>query len=66
VVNRANGHIDSDQLVVHKLRREGPDPLFAGYNTRQPSSNLADYRTIGRFQVQFPAGYLAPRPYSDE
>jgi hypothetical protein len=40
--------------------------VFAGYNTPQPSSNLADYRTIGRFQVRFPAGYLAPRPYSDE
>lgn len=33
--------------------------VFAGYNTPQPSSNLADYRTIGRFQVRFPAGYLA-------
>lgn len=40
--------------------------VFAGYNTPQPSSNLGDYRTIGRFQVQFPAGYLAPPPYSDE
>ncbi len=26
-LNRANGHIDPDQLVVHKLRREGPDSL---------------------------------------
>ena len=34
--------------------------VFAGYNTPQPSSNLGDYRTIGRFQVRFPAGYLAP------
>ncbi len=33
--------------------------VFAGYNTPQPSSNLANYRTIGRFQVQFPAGYVA-------
>jgi hypothetical protein len=33
--------------------------VFAGYNTPQPSSNLADYRTIGRFQVRFPAGYVA-------
>jgi hypothetical protein len=33
--------------------------VFAGYNTPQPSSNLGDYRTIGRFQVQFPAGYLS-------
>jgi hypothetical protein len=32
--------------------------VFAGYNTPQPSNNLGDYRTIGRFQLQFPAGYL--------
>jgi hypothetical protein len=34
--------------------------VFAGYNTPQPSNNLGDYRSIGRFQVQFPAGYVAP------
>jgi hypothetical protein len=34
--------------------------VFAGYNTPQPSSNLGDYRTIGRFQVRFPAGYVKP------
>ena len=34
--------------------------VFAGYNTPQPSSNLGDYRTIGRFQVRFPTGYVAP------
>jgi hypothetical protein len=38
--------------------------VFAGYNTPQPSSNLTDYRTIGRFQVRFPAGYVA-RPHRD-
>jgi hypothetical protein len=32
--------------------------VFAGYDTPQPSNNLGDYRTIGRFQVQFPGGYL--------
>jgi hypothetical protein len=32
--------------------------VFAGYNTPQPSSNLGDYRTIGRFQLQFPIGYV--------
>jgi hypothetical protein len=32
--------------------------VFAGYNTPQPSNNLGDYRTIGRFQLKFPAGYL--------
>jgi hypothetical protein len=34
--------------------------VFAGYNTPQPSSNLGDYRTIGRFQVRFPADYVVP------
>jgi hypothetical protein len=33
--------------------------VFAGYNTPQPSNNLGDYRTIGRFQLTFPAGYFA-------
>jgi hypothetical protein len=32
--------------------------VFAGYNTPQPSNNLGDYRTIGRFQLQVPAGYF--------
>ena len=36
--------------------------VFAGYNTPQPSSNLGDYRTIGRFQVRFPVDYVAPPP----
>jgi len=34
--------------------------VFAGYNTPQPSSNLGDYRTIGRFQLRFPTSYVAP------
>jgi len=34
--------------------------VFAGYNTPQPSNNLGDYRTIGRFQLQVPAGYFKP------
>jgi hypothetical protein len=34
--------------------------VFAGYNTPQPSNNLGDYRSIGRFQLNFPAGYFAP------
>jgi hypothetical protein len=38
--------------------------VFAGYNTPQPSSNLGDYRTIGRFQLRVPAGYFA-RPDDD-
>jgi len=32
--------------------------VFAGYNTPLPSNNLGDYRTIGRFQVRFPEGYV--------
>jgi hypothetical protein len=27
-LNRANGHIDSDQLVVHKLQHDSDEPLF--------------------------------------
>jgi hypothetical protein len=38
--------------------------VFAGYNTPQPSNNLGDYRTIGRFQLNVPKGYFK-RP-SDE
>ncbi|MCC8966838.1 hypothetical protein H8A95_32065 [Bradyrhizobium sp. Pear76] len=34
--------------------------VFAGYNTPQPSSNLADYRSIGRFQLGVQAGYFRP------
>ena len=38
--------------------------VFAGYNTPQPSNNLGDYRTIGRFQLRFPDGYFMP-PHFD-
>ncbi|MBV8564004.1 MAG: hypothetical protein JO273_00955 [Methylobacteriaceae bacterium] len=34
--------------------------VFAGYNTPQPSNNLGDYRTIGRFQLRVPEGYFSP------
>ncbi len=33
--------------------------VFAGYNTPQPSNNLGDYRSIGRFQLHFPRYYIA-------
>jgi hypothetical protein len=39
--------------------------VFAGYNTPQPSSNLGDYRAIGRFQVRFPDSYVA-RPHHED
>jgi hypothetical protein len=32
--------------------------VFAGYNTPQPSNNLGDYRTIGRFQLKVTPGYF--------
>ena len=35
--------------------------VFAGYNTPQPSSNLGDYRTIGRFELKTKPGYFAGR-----
>ena len=34
--------------------------VFAGNNTPQPSDKLGDYRSIGRFQLQFPVGYVSP------
>jgi hypothetical protein len=38
--------------------------VFAGYSTPQPRDSLGDYRTIGRFQLQVPAGYFK-RPNRD-
>jgi hypothetical protein len=38
--------------------------VFAGYNTPQPSNNLGDYRTIGRFQLRVPPGYFK-RPHEE-
>jgi hypothetical protein len=40
--------------------------VFAGYNTPQPSNNLGDYRSIGRFQLRFPEGYFAPPHFERE
>jgi hypothetical protein len=50
---------------VYDPQAEYTDPqtvtiVFAGYNTPQPSNNLGDYRTIGRFQLRFPTGYVLP------
>ncbi len=39
--------------------------VFAGYNTPQPSNNLGDYRSIGRFQLRVPRGYFAAPSYGD-
>ena len=40
--------------------------VFAGYNTPQPSNNLGDYRSIGRFQLRFPSGYFVPSHFEGE
>ncbi|MBV9462425.1 MAG: hypothetical protein JO141_33610 [Bradyrhizobium sp.] len=40
--------------------------VFAGYNTPQPSNNLGDYRSIGRFQLRFPDHYFAPPHFERE
>ena len=40
--------------------------VFAGYNTPQPSNNLGDYRSIGRFQLCFPSGYFVPSHFEGE
>jgi hypothetical protein len=55
--NFFSGRVYDPQAV-----RSGDDTVtivFAGYNTPQPSNNLGDYRTIGRFQLRFPEGYIA-------
>ena len=40
--------------------------VFAGYNTPQPSNNLGDYRTIGRFKLRTPEGYFGRGREEDE
>ena len=52
----------SGRVYYPQAIRSGDDTVtivFAGYNTPQPSNNLGDYRTIGRFQLRFPEGYIA-------
>ena len=36
------------------------------YNTPQPSNNLGDYRSIGRFKLRFPEGYVAAEERDDD
>lgn len=55
--NFFSGRVYDPQAV--RMGRDKVTIVFAGYNTPQPSNNLGDYRTIGRFQLQFPHGYLA-------
>jgi hypothetical protein len=54
--NFFSGRVYDPQALVTDEHTE--TIVFAGYNTPQPSNNLGDYRTIGRFQLRFPAGYL--------
>src|SRR6516165_9262844 len=55
--NFFSGRLYDPQAII--TDRSTVTIVFAGYNTPQPSSNLGDYRTIGRFQIRFPAGYVA-------
>ncbi len=58
-----SGRVYDPQATV--IDDETVNIVFAGYNTPQPSSNLGDYRTIGRFELKFPEGYFA-RPDRDD
>jgi hypothetical protein len=56
--NFFSGRVYDPQVVVkdeHTL-----NIVFAGYNTPQPSSNLGDYRTIGRFELRTAPHNFAP------
>lgn len=48
-----------DPQVVYK-DNQTLTVVFAGYNTPQPSNNLGDYRSIGRFQLTVPTNYFKP------
>jgi len=61
--NFFSGRVYDPQAII--TDRSTVTIVFAGYNTPQPSSNLGDYRTIGRFQLRFPEGYIARPSYTD-
>ena len=60
--------LDVDQLMLNPLAsaqavltdERTVTIVFAGYNTPQPSNNLGDYRSIGRFQLGVRPGYFMP------
>jgi hypothetical protein len=59
-----NANFFSGRVYDPQVIWTGPETLtivFAGYNTPQPSNNLGDYRTIGRFQLRVPPWYFSPR-----
>ena len=60
VTNFFSGRVYDPQAVI--TGKDMVTVVFAGYNTPQPSLNLGDYRSIGRVQLKFPAGYLK-QPY---
>ena len=47
-----------DPQAVH-VGREFVAIVFAGYSTPQPSNNLGDYCSIGRFLLRFPGEYVS-------
>lgn len=59
-----SGRVYDPQATV--IDDETVNIVFAGYNTPQPSSNLGDYRTIGRFELRFPEGYFARQDDDDD
>ena len=48
--NFFSGRVYDPQAIVKDDRTL--EIVFAGYNTPQPSNNLGDYRTIGRFELR--------------
>ena len=54
--NYFSGRVYDPQVTVKDERTL--NIVFAGYNTPQPSSNLGDYRTIGRFELKTKPHYF--------
>ena len=55
--NFLSGRVYDPQAVY--VGRDVVAIVFAGYNTPQPSNNLGDYRSIGRFLLRFPNDYVS-------
>jgi len=62
--NYFSGRVYDPQTIVKDDRTL--DIVFAGYNTPQPSSNLGDYRTIGRFELRTKPHYFAAPGEGDD
>ena len=62
--NYFSGRVYDPQAIVKD--EQTINIVFAGYNTPQPSYNLGDYRTIGRFQLRTKLHYFAaPGEFDD-